>query len=261
MDAEDAADLALVTEMGRSAGALALTFFRRDVTQWTKGETLSPVSEADIAVDQYLKTHLGAARPGYGWLSEETADDATRLSTRRLFVVDPIDGTRAFLAGQPDWVVSIAVVEGGVSVAACLVAPVSGEVFTAARGGGANKDGHAIATTTTARPEEARVAGAKAPLDWHLPAFAATVPRIGSLALRFARVADGTIDAAFAKEGSHDWDLAATDLIVREAGGVVVGLDGERPRYNRSALRHPSLIAAGGALEAPIRAQARRRGG
>ena len=122
----DAADLALLAEAARAAGALALTFFGADPRQWTKAGK-SPVSEADIAVDRLLHEHLTVARRDYGWLSEETADTPERLDKRRLFVVDPIDGTRAFLAGSPEWTVALAVVEDGRPTVGVVYAPVAGD--------------------------------------------------------------------------------------------------------------------------------------
>jgi myo-inositol-1(or 4)-monophosphatase len=135
------ADLKLLEDAALEAGELALTFFGRDPETWFKGNK-SPVSEADIAVDRFLGETLRAARPDYGWLSEETADDPIRLQHDRVFIVDPIDGTRAFLAGGDEWTVSVAVVDKGRPVAGAVYCPRRKEMFLAAKGGGAslNKD-------------------------------------------------------------------------------------------------------------------------
>ena len=121
-DADLAADLTLLVDAAREAGQIALRFFKQSPEVWLKGGT-SPVSEADYAADSFLNEALIAARPDYGWLSEEAADNAARLSARRTFVVDPIDGTRGFLEGRREWCVSIAVVENGRPIAGVLECP------------------------------------------------------------------------------------------------------------------------------------------
>ena len=143
-DPDLAGDLALLVEAAREAGRIALRFFRQSPEVWMKGGT-SPVSEADYAADKFLNETLLAARPDYGWLSEETADDAARLSARRTFVVDPIDGTRGFLEGRREWCVSIAVVERGRSIAGVLECPAKKETYSAVLGGGAFKNGKRLA--------------------------------------------------------------------------------------------------------------------
>src|SRR5215217_8656764 len=133
-------DLELLRSSAVAAGIIASSFFRRDVKSWTK-ENASPVSEADILVDRYLASSLLHARPTYGWLSEETADNPSRLDCERVFVVDPIDGTRGFLRGEDSWTVSLAVVENGVPVAGVVYAPVRDEMYDACAGGGARLNG------------------------------------------------------------------------------------------------------------------------
>jgi myo-inositol-1(or 4)-monophosphatase len=230
----------------REAGALALSMFGTPLKNWTKGAS-SPVSEADIAVDKLLRERLGGWDSGIGWLSEESADDATRLSAHFVWIVDPIDGTRAYIAGLAEWAVSVALVENGRPIAACLFAPVSDEFFAATVGGGATRNGAAIAASPGSELGGIRIGGPKNFLE-KLPTFtppATIVPRIPSLALRLARVADGTIDAAIAGGASHDWDLAAADLLVHEAGGALTPFDGTPLIYNRPEPRHGMLVAAG----------------
>jgi myo-inositol-1(or 4)-monophosphatase len=252
--ADAADDAALLEAAVREAGEIALSFFRRNPAQWTKGAT-SPVSEADLAIDAHLHARLTQARPEYGWLSEETADSSDRLSRRRLFVIDPIDGTRAFLAGKEEWMVALAVVSDGRPVAAALVAPALGDVYIAHRGGGALRNGHRIRASEVGDPAEARAAGAKADLPVLLPVFAETVPRVPSLALRITRVADGTLDAAFAAGNAHDWDIAAADLLVMEAGGRLTDFTDSVPRYNTPRARHGALFAAGATLHTALLAK------
>lgn len=230
----------------REAGALALKTFRGAVKSWTKNGS-SPVCEADIAVDNFLRERLTDAGPGYGWLSEESKDDPARLAARRVWVVDPIDGTRAYLAGFDDWSISAALVEDGRPVAGAIFAPALGEMFVAVAGGGTRLNGEPVGTSLGGGLDGARIAGPKSYLDRiaKLEPQIRKMPKVHSLALRFVRVAQGALDAAFASDNSRDWDLAAADLLVHEAGGALTTFAGERVRYNRPEPVHDALVAAG----------------
>jgi myo-inositol-1(or 4)-monophosphatase len=237
---------ALLADAVREAGALALSLFRTEVKNWIKGAS-SPVSDADIAANDLLEQRLRSATPDYGWLSEESVDDRSRLERPLVWVVDPIDGTRNYLAGKEDWCVSVALVENGSPLLAALFAPATDEFFFAARGQGASCNGAALRATSGTALDFARVAGPK-PLVERLKRTLSDIslhPRIGSLALRLCRVADGRLDAAFAGGNSHDWDLAAADLIVHEADGNLTALSGEAITYNRREVTHGVLVAAG----------------
>jgi myo-inositol-1(or 4)-monophosphatase len=228
----------------REAGAIALRFFGGPLRSWTKGKD-SPVSEADIAVDTMLRERL--ADPDIGWLSEESVDDRARLSSRRVFIVDPIDGTRAYIAGKPDWSICAALVEDSRPVAAALFAPVTGEMFVGAKGHGTTRNGKPVAVRDGADLTGAHMAGPKS----YLERFAAIspglvpVPKIHSLALRLTRVAEGRIEAAMASVNGRDWDLAAADLLVHEAGGAMTDIAGETLVYNLHDPVHGALLAAG----------------
>lgn len=243
--ADRSADLSLLTEAAEAAADLALSFFRQDPKVWHK-DNASPVSEADYAVDTYLKTALRAARPDYGWLSEETEDDAGRLDRRRVFVVDPIDGTRGFLAGSDEWTISLAVVEDGQPLVAVLIQPTRARIFTATRDGGAWLDGRPLALERHVGLHRAKVAGPAALLTRlrHALGPMRDSGYVASLALRIAMVADGRLDLALAKAQAHDWDIAAADLVLREAGGVVLDVSGGPIVYNRPTPRH-GILAAG----------------
>ena len=250
MPATEPADTALLAARlaacVREAGALALSMFGMPLKNWTKGAS-SPVSEADIAVDELLRAGLSAAAPDIAWLSEESVDDPARLDAKRVWIVDPIDGTRGYIAGLPDWAVSAALVENGRPIAACLFAPVTDEFFMAVAGCGATRNGVPIAASKGADLADVRFAGPKNFLErlgTIAPPFTIT-PRLHSLALRLAGVAQGSIDAAIAGGSSHDWDLAAADLLVHEAGGAVTPFNGEKLRYNCPVPRHGMLVAAG----------------
>jgi myo-inositol-1(or 4)-monophosphatase len=244
VDLEEA--MARMAASVRDAGALALSMFGRPIHNWTKLES-SPVSDADIAVDRLLHERLANDGSPIAWLSEESVDDLSRLQARYLWIVDPIDGTRAYLAGLPDWSVSVALVENGRPVAACLYAPVSDQFFTAIAGQGATCNGAPIAVTAGASLERLRIAGPRKLVERLIarkPSFSA-MPRLRSLALRLVQVAQGDCDVVIAGPNSHDWDLAAADLLVHEAGGVLAPVEAGSVIYNRPVPRHGILIAAG----------------
>jgi myo-inositol-1(or 4)-monophosphatase len=241
-----ARDAALLTETVREAGALALSLFRTELKNWTKGAS-SPVSEADIAVNDLLEQRLRSATPDYGWLSEESVDDEARLGKQLVWIVDPIDGTRAYLAQREDWCVSVALVEDFLPVLAAVFAPATDEFFFAARRKAATLNDRPIRATAGTDLDFSRVAGPK-PLVQRLSSSPDEItlhPRIGSLALRLCRVAQGSLDAAFAGGQSRDWDLAAANLIVQEAGGKMSALSGDAIEYNRREVVHGVLVAAG----------------
>ncbi|UDL91308.1 3'(2'),5'-bisphosphate nucleotidase CysQ [Mesorhizobium sp. PAMC28654] len=241
-------DLSLLRDAAREAGVIAMRYFGNSPQVWMKGGT-SPVSEADHAADAYLRDALLAARPDYGWLSEETADNPARLSARRTFVVDPIDGTRGFLEGQRTWCVSVAVVENGRTLCGVLECPAMGETYWALPGEGAFKNGRRI---TVRKPGQmAEIAGPKPmvdlmPADWRSRLQRA--PYSPSLAYRLAMIADGALDATFVKTNAHDWDIAAADLILREAGGQLLDRHGRAPLYAGEIIRHGALAAGSGEL-------------
>ena len=231
----------------RDAGQLALSMFGKPIRNWTKGPSQSPVTEADIAADNLLRERLGALAADIAWLSEESTDDPARLAARRVWVVDPIDGTRAYIGGLPEWSVSVALVEDGRPILACIYAPAHDEFFAARTGAGATRNGAPITVSRGTGVEQARIAGPRKlmeRLQGYAPPFA-VMPRVHSLALRLTRVAQGVFDAAIAGGNSHDWDLAAADLLVHEAGGALTPLAGGMIAYNRPVPRHGMLIAAG----------------
>ena len=247
-----ASDLELIGQAALEAGELALKL-KRDgqVKSWSK-EGGSPVTNADLAVDRLLKEALCAARPDYGWLSEETADDLGRLQARRVFVVDPIDGTIAFIKDRPYWAVSIAVVEDGQPVCGVLYAPALDETYVAERGAGALRNGASIHVGSKAGLEgSAMLSDAKTIRDPRWPTPWPEDMRVesrNSVAYRMALVAAGEFDAVLALSSKCDWDLAAADLILREAGGLCTDhLD--RPfAYNLASTCKPSLVCAAPAL-------------
>jgi myo-inositol-1(or 4)-monophosphatase len=250
---DHAADLPAIEAIAREAGALALAM-RGEGLKIRAKEGGSPVTDADEAVDAQLALQLSGLRPDYGWLSEETADDPVRLEKRRLFVVDPIDGTVAFMKGRPWWCVSIAVVEDGQPVLGVLHAPEPGETYTAIAGGGAFLNGAPIGPSAAADLTGCRMLG-DAKMFQH-PAWPRAWPAMqietrNSIAYRMALVAAGTFDAALALSAKNEWDLAAADLICREAGAWATDHKGRPFAYNRPNPRAPSLVCAAPGL-APL---------
>lgn len=248
--------LPAIRESCVEAGDIALSLFRPGAKTaariWSKAGG-SPVTEADIGVDTFLRIKLSALLPEAAWLSEETVDDAQRLTRRFVWVVDPIDGTRAFMSGSPDWAVCVALLDDGLPVAGVVHAPACTATYTALRGGGAQRNGEGIHSTTRTTIGGARIAGPKPMLDAlaRLEAFE-PADKIPSLALRLARIADGTIDAGLVSADARDWDLAAADLVLREAGGRLSTGDGQAVMYNRETPIHGMLVASGEGLAEPL---------
>lgn len=244
-------DLSLLLDAARAAGKIALRHFRESPDHWDKGDGAGPVSVADIEIDRMLRAELTAARPDYGWLSEETEDDKARLSAPRVFVVDPIDGTRAFLQGHENFGHSLAVVENGRTIAGVVHMPARGETFAAVAGGGATLNGRPLRATARAEVEGARVLAAKpqlAPDRW--PGGVPPVERHfrASLAYRLALVASGAFDAMITLRDCWEWDIAAGALICSEAGATVAGRDGRALAFNSPGRMTPGAIAGSGPL-------------
>jgi len=237
----------------RKAGALAASTFRRELKHWTKHGG-SPVTEADIAVDRLLRERLTRLVPDVGWLSEESEDDRARLDGARLWIVDPIDGTRAYVNGRTDWAISVALVEDGRPIAGAIFAPMEDGLYLAVAAEGATRNGVPVAASPGRDFTRARVAGPK-PMIEHFARSAAGIvaePKVHSLALRIARTASGRLDIAFASPHIHDWARAAADLLVHEDGGALTRFDGAPLVYNSAEARHEALVAAGRARHARV---------
>lgn len=245
-----AADLALIRDAAEAAGRLALAERDAGLKVWSKSGG-SPVTSADMAVDRLLKGTLLSARPDHGWLSEETADNADRLSNRRIFVVDPIDGTVAYMKGKPWWCIPIAIVEDGRPVAAVIHAPALGETFTATLGGGASLQDRPITASDTTDLDDASVLADARLIEgphWIEPWPAMRFEKRNAIAYRMALVAAGAFDAAIALTPKWDWDVCAGALIVEEAGGRVSDHHGHAWRFNQADPRQNSLVCSAPAL-------------
>lgn len=257
MQATDHADLSLLESALRSAGEIARSGFYGTQRSWEKSKG-NPVTETDLAVDAHLRDTLCAARPEYGWLSEESTDTAERLGRQRVFIVDPIDGTIAFMKRKPEFVVCAAVVDQGVPYVAGIYNPLTEEMFTALRGGGAYLNGVRVAATDRTELENCRMLVARDVIEH--PAWPQRWPEMeigkrASIAYRMALVANGTYDGMMALSSKYEWDTAAGTLVVQEAGGLATTHDGSALAYNQLRPSHRSVVCAGPVLHAAIMAR------
>lgn len=229
----------------RDAGAVALEFFRRGVKSWHKKPN-DPVSEADMAVDALLRERLIQARPGYGWVSEESA--AIPAQNGDLWIVDPIDGTRAFIDSKPEFTICVALLRDQRPVLAAIYNPATEEFFDAVAGGGARLNGKPIQASGHGSLMEARFLASRRTFErhgWISRTAKADFAYRNSIAYRMALVAAGKFDAAISLTEKSDWDVVAADLLVQEAGGRVATADGAPLSYRSAGQRHPSVIATG----------------
>lgn len=246
-------DATLLFDAVREAGELGMSLARRgNLQQWTKPDG-SHVTEGDLAINALLEDRLRAQRPADGWLSEETPDSPQRLARERLWIIDPIDGTRAFIEGRKEWCVAAALAIAGRPVLAAVYRPMKDEFYSAAAGEGATLNGQPLTTPDSADLTGTRIAGNRKALGGlsHLgiePDTSGALP----LQLRLAFVAAGRIDGAVSIGKRHDWDLAAGELLVLEAGGRVSGTYGEGYIYNRPEPWQQGLVAAGAKRHAAL---------
>ena len=249
-----ALDLALAAEIADNAGRIAMAHFHRDTKGWHKADG-SPVSEADLAVNAYLKGVIAAARPDDGWLSEESADSEARLGKRRTWVVDPIDGTRDFLRGRPGWAISVALVEDGAVSVGVLAAPAQQRLYVASAGQGATLNGKRLAVSGLATLD-----GVRLPIDaaninaafWPSPWPGTATAKPNSLALRMAMLAANEADAWLEGRSIAEWDVAAASLILTEAGGVLTDRHGAALSFNRPSPIIQGIAAATPALHGEV---------
>ncbi|SDY20449.1 inositol monophosphatase family protein [Citreimonas salinaria] len=246
-------DLSLLIDAARRASEEAKAFIGRDLGVENKAADNSPVTRADLAVDRMLRESLLDARPRYGWLSEETPDDHARLDQEATFIVDPIDGTRAFIDGQKTWAHSLAVARGGVVTAGVVYLPMLDLLYTATTGAGAHLNGRPISVSGTDTLDAAEVLATKPTLDArHWPRGVPAVKRAHrpSLAYRLGLVAEGRFDAMLTLRPAWEWDIAAGSLIMAEAGATVTDRRGGPLRFNRPHPQTDGMLGANPALHA-----------
>ncbi|NSY40319.1 3'(2'),5'-bisphosphate nucleotidase CysQ [Leisingera sp. ANG59] len=251
-----ATDLSLLVKAAEQAGDIACRYTGPDARRWDKPGGAGPVTEADLAVNAMLEDMLQQARPGYGWLSEETEDSSARLTRERVFIIDPIDGTRSFAEGSRTWAHSIAIAEAGEVTAAVIYLPQRELMYTAAKGQGAACNGSPIRISAATELAATEVLAAKPnlqPHHWHggtPPAFIRSYRP--SLAYRLAKVADGRFGAMLTLRPSWEWDIAAGDLLVREAGGIITDRSGSLLRFNNPHPRLNGVVAGNTCLHTAL---------
>lgn len=229
------------------AGRVATGFVGPSTPRWNKPGEAGPVTEADIAVNDILKSGLRAARPGYGWLSEESEDTKDRLSRDTVFIVDPIDGTRSFVEGSKTWAISIAVAKKGRITAAAIYLPLRHKLYAAGLGVGSTLNGTPLRVSEAAANGRARILAARPNMDArHWPGGMPALDRHyrPSLAYRLSLVGEGRFEAMITLRDSWEWDIAAGALIVAEAGGRVTDRTGAPLRFNNADPKLNGVIAA-----------------
>lgn len=226
-------DLDLLISAARAAGEVALGFSATSARRWDKPDGAGPVTEADLAVNDLLHETLRSARPDYGWLSEETEDSDDRLSRDRVFIIDPIDGTRSFAEGSSTWAHAIAIAERGVVTAGVVYLPKRGLMYAAAAGQGATLNDTPMQSSCDKALDDAEILANRPsmePAHWRdntVPGF--TRAYRPSLAYRMAAVAEGRFDGMLTLHPCWEWDVAAGDLILREAGACCTDKTGSPP--------------------------------
>lgn len=247
-------DLDLLVAAAREAGRIASGYFKEDPQIWEKEDGAGPVTEADLAVDQMLRTDLMAARPGYAWLSEETEDDRERLDADTLFIVDPIDGTRAFIDGSRTWSHSLAIAKDGVVIAAVVYLPMRDKLYAASLGQGTTLNGTPMQVSASALDGATLLAN-----KWNMDPeyWQGDIPPVdrhfrSSIAYRMALIAEGKFDAMLTLRDSWEWDIAAGDLLIREAMGRVTDRHNTPLRFNNPHPKTKGVLAANAPLHAAL---------
>ncbi len=249
-------DLTLLIDAAREAGKIATGYSGKDARRWDKPDGAGPVTEADLAVNTMLEERLQAARPDYGWLSEETDDNTDRLNHDRVFIIDPIDGTRSFVEGSSTWAHALAVADKGIVTAAVIYLPLRDLMYVAAAGQGAFLNETAITPSHPASLGAADILAARPNMEamhWKggkVPSF--TRSYRPSLAYRLALVAQGRFDGMLTLRPSWEWDIAAGDLILREAGALCSDRHGVPLRFNNPHPKVNGVVAAGKTLHRQI---------
>lgn len=253
--------LAILHDIVCEAGQIGLGFFGKNVKNWQKSDN-TPISEADLAVNDFLDNRLKALRPEFGWLSEETTDNLDRQAREYIWVIDPIDGTKAFINGQAEWVVSVAIVKNGRPILGLVYDPIAEILYSAQHGQGAyiinaQKQQVRIAPSDKSHVHEANILAYKFHFDRMTKRANYIWPDmqyeiVNSMAMRVALVACGEFDAMVSFTNKSEWDIAAADIIIHEAGGLITDGFGQSLTYNKTQPSLPHMVAAGANLHKSI---------
>jgi myo-inositol-1(or 4)-monophosphatase len=224
----------------------------------------NPVTKADLEANACIRALVAEAFPGDGWLSEETADSSERLTHRRVWVVDPLDGTKEFIQHIPEFCVCIALVEAGRPIVAVQYNPAADRLYEAVRGGGTRVNGAAARVSATAKVADAVVLASRSEDkrgEWDPFKGRMRVTLTGSVAFKLAELATGAGDATFTLTPKNEWDICAGTLLVEEAGGRVTDLAGAPLVFNQPKTLRPGMIASNGVLHAGLLAVIDEAGG
>ena len=251
-----ARDLQLLIEAAQEAGEIAKRYDGQNAKTWHKPAGAGPVTEADLAVNEMLERELRSARPDYGWLSEESLDEGNRVNDEQVFIIDPIDGTRSFIEGSDTWAHSLAIAKHGEITAAVISLPQRNKLYVAAKGQGAMLNGAPIKAEAKSNLTGAKVLAARPVMEktfWN-----GSPPEFNrgyrpSLAYRMALVAEGRFDAMLTLRPTWEWDIAAGDLILREAGATTSDRYGNALLFNNPDPRLAGVVASNPAMHAKIR--------
>ncbi len=243
-------DHCLMKDAVKSAGSLALKYFGNTPFCERKQDG-SLISEADIAIDRYLKDTLLSERKDYGWLSEETEEDFSRFYKEKIWVIDPIDGTRAFLENKPEWTISAALLNSEGPLCSAIYNPVTEEFFEAELGRGAKLNNQQIfvsdiddlGKSTVIIPQKAMKF-----FENQKELQTSNKLWVNSIAYRLCLLSAGKADAVLCRSGSFDWDIAGAALIVHEAGGKVTTFQNQKPTFNQNSPRHNNLVISNNVL-------------
>jgi myo-inositol-1(or 4)-monophosphatase len=239
-----------VTEITRAAGQVIMGYYREAFNVTDKSPD-NPVTDADFAADNLLKRSLLERLPTAGWLSEETADDPVRMERSYVWVVDPLDGTKEFVMGIPEFAVSVALVEDGQPILAVIFNPANGDLFQAERGKGVWLNGWPITVSSRGRLQGAKIDASRSEAKrGEFAPFEGMVELniVGSIAYKLARVAAGQADATWSRGPKNEWDICAGALLVQEAGGRCVNLDNELITFNQARPKVNGIIATNGRM-------------
>ncbi|HEY6419195.1 MAG TPA: 3'(2'),5'-bisphosphate nucleotidase CysQ [Candidatus Binataceae bacterium] len=248
---ELARELELAKEAARAAGDILRGHWHRGGFKiGSKGHD-NPVTEADLEADRALKKILREPFPDYGWLSEETVDNDERLSRRRVWIVDPLDGTKEFINGIPEFSVAIALIEDGKPVLGITYNPIRREMYWAARGIGCHLNSRRVRVTRTRLLHRATVLASRSEAargEWQVFHGTLKVSPTGSVAYKLALVAGGKGDATFTRSPKSEWDIASGAALIAEAGGIITDIRGREIRFNQRNVKLEGLIADNGYL-------------
>lgn len=248
-------ELEVAIDAARVGGEIVRKYYKGDYEIHEKAPD-NPLTIADTEADAAIKETLLGAFPEDGWLSEETRDSPARLSKSRVWIVDPLDGTKEFTQHIPEFCVCVALVVDGVVQVGVSYNPIEEKLFAARRGGGTTLNGDAVQCSPVADTMAAEVLASRSEVkrgEWQDYEELMTVKPTGSVAYKFALIAAGEADATFSLTPKNEWDICAGTMLVEEAGGIVTDRFGEPLTFNNEKTLLPGLIAAGAALWGPIR--------